>query len=411
MTDNTPQIRYPEYTEKWNKYKLGEISEKVTSKNNNLIYNETFTNSAEYGVVSQKDFFNKNISNTKNLDGYYIIQDKDFVYNPRISKLAPVGPIRCNKLGRTGIISPLYTVFRTYNVDIEYLEQYFKSSKWHKFMYSNGNSGVRSDRFSIKDKVLFEMTIPLPSLPEQQQIGQLFQKLDQLITAQQEKIQHQKQTKQALLQQMFPQGDSSMPSVRYPGYDDEWSECKLNNILTLLKDGTHETHKDSSEGCLLLSAKNIKNGKIFWNKTDRIISIEDYNKIHKNFKLQQGDVLLTIVGSIGETAILKNPENITFQRSVAYLRPDKSKLTAEYLNIVIQTRQFQNELDKRKAISAQPGIYLKDLRKIRVKIPSLPEQQQIGQFFQKIDQQIQLNQNKLEDMKQMKKGLMQRMFV
>lgn len=261
MTDNTPQIRYPEYTEKWNKYKLGEISEKVTSKNNNLIYNETFTNSAEYGVVSQKDFFNKNISNTKNLDGYYIIQDKDFVYNPRISKLAPVGPIRCNKLGRTGIISPLYTVFRTYNVDIEYLEQYFKSSKWHKFMYSNGNSGVRSDRFSIKDKVLFEMTIPLPSLPEQQQIGQLFQKLDQLITAQQEKIQHQKQTKQALLQQMFPQGDSSMPSVRYPGYDDEWSECKLNNILTLLKDGTHETHKDSSEGCLLLSAKNIKKWK------------------------------------------------------------------------------------------------------------------------------------------------------
>ena len=411
MTDNTPQIRYPEYTEKWNKYKLGEISEKVTSKNNNLIYNETFTNSAEYGVVSQKDFFNKNISNTKNLDGYYIIQDKDFVYNPRISKLAPVGPIRCNKLGRTGIISPLYTVFRTYNVDIEYLEQYFKSSKWHKFMYSNGNSGVRSDRFSIKDKVLFEMTIPLPSLPEQQQIGQLFQKLDQQITAQQEKIQHHKQQKKALLQQMFPQGDSSMPSVRYPGYDDEWSEYKLNNILTLLKDGTHKTHKDSSEGCLLLSAKNIKNGKIFWNKTDRIISIEDYNKIHKNFKLQQGDVLLTIVGSIGETAILKNPENITFQRSVAYLRPDKSKLTAEYLNIVIQTRQFQNELDKRKAISAQPGIYLKDLRKIRVKIPSLPEQQQIGQFFQKIDQQIQLNQNKLEDMKQMKKGLMQRMFV
>ena len=411
MTDNTPQIRYPEYTEKWNKYKLGEISEKVTSKNNNLIYNETFTNSAEYGVVSQKDFFNKNISNTKNLDGYYIIQDKDFVYNPRISKLAPVGPIRCNKLGRTGIISPLYTVFRTYNVDIEYLEQYFKSSKWHKFMYSNGNSGVRSDRFSIKDKVLFEMTIPLPSLPEQQQIGQLFQKLDQLITAQQEKIQHHKQQKKALLQQMFPQGDSTIPKIRYPGYDDEWSECKLNNILTLLKDGTHKTHKDSSEGCLLLSAKNIKNGKIFWNKTDRIISIEDYNKIHKNFKLQQGDVLLTIVGSIGETAILKNPENITFQRSVAYLRPDKSKLTAEYLNIVIQTRQFQNELDKRKAISAQPGIYLKDLRKIRVKIPSLPEQQQIGQFFQKIDQQIQYNTTKLEHIKQMKKALLQRMFI
>lgn len=167
---------------------------------NNLIYNETFTNSAEYGVVSQKDFFNKNISNTKNLDGYYIIQDKDFVYNPRISKLAPVGPIRCNKLGRTGIISPLYTVFRTYNVDIEYLEQYFKSSKWHKFMYSNGNSGVR---FSIKDKVLFEMTIPLPSLPEQQQIGQFFQKIDQQIQLNQNKLEDMKQMKKGLMQGMF----------------------------------------------------------------------------------------------------------------------------------------------------------------------------------------------------------------
>ena len=175
----------------------------VNFKNNNLIYNETFTNSAEYGVVSQKDFFNKNISNTKNLDGYYIIQDKDFVYNPRISKLAPVGPIRCNKLGRTGIISPLYTVFRTYNVDIEYLEQYFKSSKWHKFMYSNGNSGVRSDRFSIKDKVLFEMTIPLPSLPEQQQIGEFFKKIDQQIQLNQNKLEDMKQMKKGLMQRMF----------------------------------------------------------------------------------------------------------------------------------------------------------------------------------------------------------------
>ncbi|MDD6535248.1 MAG: restriction endonuclease subunit S, partial [Methanosphaera sp.] len=206
------------------------------------------------------------------------------------------------------------------------------------------------------------------------------------------------------------QKQGKTPEIRYPGYDDEWSECKLNNILTLLKGGTHETHKDSSEGCLLLSAKNIKNGKIFWNKTDRIISIEDYNKIHKNFKLQQGDVLLTIVGSIGETAILKNPENITFQGSVAYLRPDKSKLTAEYLNIVIQTRQFQNELDKRKAISAQPEIYLKDLRKIRVKIPSLPEQQQVGQFFQKIDQQITIQQEKIQHQKQTKQALLQQMF-
>ena len=408
---NTSQIRYQEFTDEWNQDKLIDVCNYVdyrgktpyktdkgifliTAKNVKKGYID-YEASKEY--ISEEDYQEVMHRGLPKIGDVLITTEAPFGNVAQIDKENIALAQRVIKYrGKKDVI------------DNSYLTYYLLSPEFQRKLYSISSGGTVK---GVKGSILHKQKIKYPSLPEQQQIGQFFKKIDQQITAQQEKIQHHKQQKKALLQQMFPQGDSSMPSVRYPGYDDEWSECKLNNILTLLKDGTHETHKDSSEGCLLLSAKNIKNGKIFWNKTDRIISIEDYNKIHKNFKLQQGDVLLTIVGSIGETAILKNPENITFQRSVAYLRPDKSKLTAEYLNIVIQTRQFQNELDKRKAISAQPGIYLKDLRKIRVKIPSLPEQQQIGQFFQKIDQQIQLNQNKLEDMKQMKKGLMQRMFV
>lgn len=132
---------------------------------------ETFTNSAEQGIISQRDFFDKDISNKENLAGYYVVQPDTFVYNPRISNSAPVGPINRNKLGRTGVMSPLYYVFTTHDVDRTYLEAFFKASSWHKFMIDNGDSGARSDRFSIKNSVFATMPIPYPSMAEQARIG------------------------------------------------------------------------------------------------------------------------------------------------------------------------------------------------------------------------------------------------
>ncbi len=111
----------------WEQRKLGEISDKVTEKNTGLQYIETFTNSAEFGVISQKDFFDHEISKIGSLHGYYIVRSEDFVYNPRISVTAPVGPINRNKLGRNGVMSPLYTVFRLHEVDNTFLEHFFKS--------------------------------------------------------------------------------------------------------------------------------------------------------------------------------------------------------------------------------------------------------------------------------------------
>ena len=111
-----------------------------------------------------------------------MVRNEDFVYNPRISVTAPVGPVNRNKLGRNGVMSPLYTVFRTHDIDTIYLEWFFKSSYWHSFMFFNGDSGARSDRFSIKDAVFFEMPIPAPSHEEQHQIGAYLDNLDDLIT-------------------------------------------------------------------------------------------------------------------------------------------------------------------------------------------------------------------------------------
>ncbi|WP_052461735.1 restriction endonuclease subunit S [Sporosarcina koreensis] len=201
--ESVPEIRFPGFSEKWSYKELGELINKVTEKNTNRKYNETFTNSAEQGIVSQRDYFEKDISNNINIDGYYIVQPDDFVYNPRISKYAPVGPIKRNKLSRTGIMSPLYYIFKAKDVDLDYLEVYFETSYWHTFMKLNGDSGARSDRFSIKDAVFRKMPIPLPDIEEQKKIANLLKDISKAIVFKEQELQALQQTKKAFLQKMF----------------------------------------------------------------------------------------------------------------------------------------------------------------------------------------------------------------
>ena len=200
---NVPEIRFRGFTDPWEQRKLSDIADKVTEKNTNLVVQETFTNSAEFGVISQRDFFDHDISNSESIGGYYVVRDEDFVYNPRISVNAPVGPVNRNKLGRNGVMSPLYTVFRTHNIDTTYLEWFFKSNYWHPFMFFNGDSGVRSDRFSIKDAVFFEMPIPTPSIEEQKRIGAYLDRLSNLITLHQRELEKLQKIKKAMLEKMF----------------------------------------------------------------------------------------------------------------------------------------------------------------------------------------------------------------
>ena len=200
---SVPEIRFKGFTDLWEQRKLSDIVEKVTEKNAGLQYIETFTNSAEFGIISQRDFFDHDISKIGSLDGYYVVHNEDFVYNPRISVTAPVGPINRNKLGRTGVMSPLYTVFRPHDIDTTYLEHFFKSEYWHSFMNFNGDSGARSDRFSIKDSVFFEMPIPTPDIEEQKKIGEFLTLLDTLITLHQRKLEKLQNIKKSCLEKMF----------------------------------------------------------------------------------------------------------------------------------------------------------------------------------------------------------------
>ena len=198
-----PEIRFAGFTEDWEQRELNEIADKVSEKNKNNEYSEPFTNSAEQGIISQKDYFDREIVNNENLDGYYIVRSDDFIYNPRISVTAPVGPINRNRLGRNGVMSPLYTVFRTHDIDNLYLEFYFKTTRWHRFMELNGDSGARFDRFTISTTQFMKMPIPYPMIEEQRKIGKYFDTLDYLITLHQKKCDELQKIKKVMLQNMF----------------------------------------------------------------------------------------------------------------------------------------------------------------------------------------------------------------
>ena len=202
--ESVPEIRFAGFTDPWEQRKLGEIADKVTAKNLDGNITEVLTNSAEYGVINQTEFFDHAVAKESNIAGYYVIAPGDFVYNPRISATAPVGPIRRNTLGIHGVMSPLYTVFRlTDAVDGTYLSHFFKTNGWHGFMKLEGNSGARSDRFSIGDATFFEMPIPVPSSSEQHAIGSFFSRLDNLITLHQRKLELLQDIKKSLLDKMF----------------------------------------------------------------------------------------------------------------------------------------------------------------------------------------------------------------
>ena len=171
-----PELRFPGFEGEWEVKKLGEIADRCNSRNKDKAETRVLTNSATEGVVDQNAYFDKDIAVKENTDNYHIVDRDDFVYNPRISTSAPVGPISRNKLGR-GIMSPLYSVFRFKSENIDYLEHFFSTTLWHKYLKQVANYGARFDRMAISTEDFYAMPIFVPSLPEQQKIAECLRRM------------------------------------------------------------------------------------------------------------------------------------------------------------------------------------------------------------------------------------------
>lgn len=186
----------------WEEVPLNQIASKVTVKNRGNKVTEVLTNSATQGIIKQSDFFDREIVSESNINGYYIVEVDDFVYNPRISVHAPVGPIKRNKIIQ-GIMSPLYTVFRFKEGNLDFLSYFFETNFWHDYVKSVANSGARHDRMNITNSDFLEMPILLPSIQEQEIIAEFLTAIDERIDHTTAQLTHTKQWKKGILQQMF----------------------------------------------------------------------------------------------------------------------------------------------------------------------------------------------------------------
>lgn len=402
-----PDLRFPEFEGEWEVTTLGEVASKVNRRNRNLEVSRILTNSATEGVIDQEEYFDRSIAVKENTDNYHIVELDDFVYNPRISVSAPVGPISINKIGR-GIMSPLYTIFKFHSGHIPFYEQYFKTNIWHSYLKGIANFGARFDRMNITTEGFFNMPLLLPSLSEQKKIASCLSEMDETITAQEKKVEALKAHKQGLMQQLFPQNGETAPRLRFPGFAGEWEEKKMSDVFTRVT----RRNTENNQNVLTISAQ-----------YGLISQLEFFKK-----SVAAADVTVYYLLKKGEFAYNKSSSQ---GRPFGAIKPlrlyDKGVVSTLYIcfkcndprEIDFWDQYFgAGLLDKELMSIAQEGARNHGLLNIptsgffglSVLSPSIDEQQKIASCLSALDDTIVAETDKLEALKAHKKGLMQQMF-
>lgn len=397
-----PNIRFNQFKELWKVVKLDSISKKVKSKNLNNTFENVLTNSAEFGIIPQRDFFDKDIANLKSLNGYYVVQPNDFVYNPRISNKAPVGPIKANFLNTTGVMSPLYYVFRTQNIDVFFLAKYFDSSYWHKFMKLNGDTGARSDRFAIKDSVFKEMPIPFPSHSEQSAIGSLFRTLDDLLASYKDNLANYQSFKATMLSKMFPNAGQTVPEIRLDGFEGEWEIRRADDIFKSVSEKKRASLP-------VLSASQI-DGMVLRDEIG--IDIKYDEETLNNYKVVKPGQFVIHLRSFQGGFALSKLEGITSPAYTIIDFIDKENHSPDFWNSILTSRDFIKRLETvTYGIRDGKSISFKDFSSLKFVFPNYKEQQAIGAYFSILDNLINSHQEKITQLETLKKKLLQDMFI
>lgn len=363
------------YPESWNIKSLKDLFYKVKTKNAANESLPVLTNSATLGVILQDEYFDREIVNDENTNNYYIVENGDFMYNPRISSNAPAGPINRNTLGQKGIASPLYTIFRAKDTkNIEFVEKYFKSNYWHRYMKSVSNQGARHDRLNINDEDFMRMPIPQPSQQEQEKIAKILNCCDKVI-----------ELKEKLLEEKIKQNFNFKKQI----LEDKNSNWEQKKIFELSKYETanltiREALQQEDGNCKIYDANSvIKKSKQYQFKDKYISIVKDGAGVGR---LNLCEAKSSILATMG--AIFAN-ENI---------------ILLEFLYYSLQLFDF----GKLVSGTTIPHIYYKDYSKLYIKYPAnLETQKSIIKVLKQEDRKIELITQELEQYKQLKKALSQ----
>lgn len=401
-----PKIRFKGFEGEWKEEPLKTFFTKVTKKNTKMQYSAVLTNSAEHGIIDQRDYFDFDVANSNNIGGYYIVEPNDFVYNPRVSVTAPVGPINRNRLGYAGVMSPLYLVFKIDGINKDYLCNYYKTNKWHQFMRLSGNCGARFDRLSISDEQFVTMPIPHPSnLKEQQVICKHLDTLDSQISASTSRLASLKQMKAASLQAMFPQEGETVPKMRFKGFEGEWKKVSFKDFTfhagTKNRDNLPlESYSISNEFGFIPQNEQFENGGTMTQADKRMYYIVSPNSFAYN-------PARINVGSLG---YYEGKEDVIVSSLYEVFKTDDT-ICDKFLLYWFKTDIFQKMIEQFQEGGVRLYFFYDKMCKCSLMRPPLAEQQAIASYFTSLDRQISLQSQRLEKLKQIKSACLDKMFV
>jgi type I restriction enzyme S subunit len=382
---SVPKLRFPEFRDagEWEEKKLGEIASPVSEKSKGKDKEIALTLSAEYGIVSQGDYFGKRIAG-ENVDRYIKISLNDFVYNDRITKSSTYGTIKRLSQYTSGLVSPIYKCFRFKDSENPvFWEWYFESGNHEIPLQQLVNEGARAGRFNISIQKFLSIAVYSPESSEQQKIADCLSSLDDRITLETQKLDTLKAHKKGLMHQLFPAEGETLPKLRFPEFSEKWREISLGGISDSISSG-----KD----------KNDSDGKYDLYGSTGIIG----KTLSDTYK---GKFLL--VARVGANAGFLTMTNGTFGVTDNTLVVCLKKIVnLDFIYYYLESLS----LNKLVFGSGQPLITGGQLKALHLFLPDYPEQQKIAGCLTSIDEAIAAQSQAIDLLKLHKKGLMQQLF-
>lgn len=420
-----PKIRFKGFTKDWEQRKFGEVL--ISLQNNTLsradLSNETgIAKNVHYGDVLIKfgDVLDVSreqlpmIKDEKILDKYKasFLQNGDVIIadtaeDTTVGKCSEIAGLR-DEVVLSGLHTIPYRPVEKFATG--YLGYYLNASAYHDQLIPlmQGIKVTSISKYAMQDT---DIVYP-KSTEEQAMIGSYFQSLDHLITLHQRKCDKTKNLKKYMLQKMFPQNGAKVPEIRFDGYTYDWEQRKLGELGSL-KNGMNFSKEAMGHGFPFINLQNIfGNNVIDVNKLELADATE---KQLLEYSLLKGDVLFVRssvkLEGVGEAALVPETlENTTYSGFIIRFR-DEYGLNNDFKKYIFGTQKVRNQIMAQATNSANKNISQGVLENLTFEVPSFDEQAKIGEHFSNLDHLITLHQRKCDELKKMKKYMLQNMFI
>ncbi|MED4645698.1 restriction endonuclease subunit S [Bacillus cereus] len=409
--NHTPDIRFPRFSGDWEQRKLKEIVERVTRKNTNLESTLPLTISAQYGLVDQVTFFNKQVA-SKDVSNYYLLKNGEFAYNKSYSNGYPWGAVKRLDRYDMGVLSTLYITFKPTLINSDYLVSYYDTTQWHKEVSMRAAEGARNHGLlNISASEFFDTNLKVPNKEEQIKIGNFFKQLDDTIALHQQELTTLKQTKQGFLQKMFPKEGEFVPEIRFPGFTGDWEQRTLGEMSESFEYGLNAsaTEYDGENKYIRITDIDDNTHEFLEEKlTSPNIDLSSA----ENYLVKEGDILFARTGaSVGKSYIYDKKDGKMYYAGFLIRARIKSGYDPGFIFQNTLTSKYNKFIKVTSQRSGQPGVNAQEYANFSLMAPNNDEQIKIGNFFKQLDDTISLHQRELEALKEMKKAFLQKMFV